>query len=395
MTNSEFWRRNVVSVVLFILLFGVMLTVQFLSQKSRTPLAPRAVELVGAKSDSAQSELILNLASKRLSSAPNDPHSLNLLYVEAVDKDPQASLTNRIGALLSRLGWRYSPVQQNLLTTAVANRDFEAIVKNSDALLRRNQAPDQILALLRLFEIEAGTREYLVQQLAFDPPWKAAFLRQVGDLETASQAKARGLTLAMMLADGQQINRMDIAPSLNAIVRAGEAKIAWALYRPYSKFENSSLINDPSFLRLAETRDIPQYRSLPFDWQVHSTRGLQVSASESIGKADIQIRWNGRGTPLMLSQYVYTPQAVRYKLELTGLDALPRLTKTVVFALNCDQRTFRFENIQNDLKANKITLITEQPVTCQFPRFEIRGRIQDVSRPQTVSLSSLDIFEIR
>ena len=96
----------------------------------------------------------------------------------------------------------------------------------------------------------------------------------------------------------------------------------------------------------------------------------------------------------MLSQYVHIPREGLYKLELTGLDAKLNLPQLLQFSIRCEQGNIRFENVQEDLKANNISLMTEKMVTCKFPRLEIRGRIQDISRSHTLNLSSVRLFQI-
>ena len=394
MKNSRVWRRAALRGLFFLSLLGGMLVIQFMSLQHRAPLTPRTMVLLGTKVDSADFHPVLAIAKRRLAKAPNDASSLNLLYVAAINEKPDGPAAQYIGTLLSQLGWRNTAALQNLIMTATAERDFGAIVKISDALLRRNQASHQILTLLRLVEVEPDTRRYLVRRLAFNPPWKAEFLRESDSLTTSAQALARGETLKMMLADGQKIDRRDFAPSLQAMVRTGEMEVARKLYREYTSQKKNSIINDSDFLSLAQSRDANEYRPLPFDWQNHSTRGVQIRASESIGKAEVEIRWNGRGTPLMLSQYVHIPREGLYKLELTGLDAKLNLPQLLQFSIRCEQGNIRFKNVQEDLKANNISLMTEKMVTCKFPRLEIRGRIQDIPRSHTLNLSSVRLFQI-
>jgi len=389
MKNSRFWRRAALYGLFFLGLLGGMLVIQFMSLQHRAPLAPRTMELLGTEVDSADFRPVLAIAKRRLAKAPNDASSLNLLYVAAINEKPDGPAAQYIGTLLSQLGWRNTAALQNLIMTATAERDFEAIVKISDALLRRNQASDQILTLLRLVEVEPDTRRYLVRQLAFDPPWEAKFLRTLDTPATATQTSARGQTLEMMLADGQEIERKDLGPSLDAMVQTGEIGTAWDLYRAYSKSGSRSIITDPGFLRLAQSRDIPEYRALPFDWQDHSTRGLQIGATESIGKAHINILWNGRGMPLMLSQYVKVDTGKNYNLMLTGLDATPELLRRLQFSLSCKSGLTRFDQIVDNGEPDQLALASSTVVMCKFPRLEIRGKVQDVNRPYEISLSSI------
>ena len=195
-----------------------------------------------------------------------------------------------------------------------------------------------------------------------------------------------------MLDDGQEIKRANLATSLNTMMGAGRYEDALQIFKKNTEAPTSNNINDTNFVLLAQSRDIPYYRPFPFDWTRHQKRGLQISAYESIGDAEVKLRWDGRGAPLMLSQYVNVEVGKNYNLVLTGLDATENIVKRLQFFLNCKSGIVRFDQGRKDIKTNQLILSSDSTPSCAFPRLEIRGRIQEVRRPNEISLSSLNLL---
>lgn len=387
-----FWPRISAAVFLFLLILAGLFWAQISSVQNRVPLADGTMELLGASATDRLPEPLLNAAMNRLADAPNDQRTFNLLYVDTMRSDAAKAEKDKVGNLLSRLGWRYSAAQQNLIASAIVQRDFETIVKSADSLLRREQTPNEILELLHLVEVEPETQPVLVKQLESNPIWKKAFLTRPESLKTQAQVEARGKTLKLMLEADHELDRSDLAPSLNVMANAREFEAAYDIYRTIQKTEKNGVLNDPYFIQLAESANALEYRPYPFEWTKHSKRGMQVDSIESIGKVEVRIRWDGRGTPLVLSQFLNTSIGSKYRVELAGLDATVKLAKQLQFALLCPEGYTRFEDAQEDPESNKLILRSTDVAMCRFPRFDIRGRIQDVSRPQEISLSSINLY---
>lgn len=376
-------------VVVTLALLGAIFGVQYETLKSRSPLAVGQLELLEIDKKADFPSMLVERAKDRLSKAPNDQATLNLLFVGLASSGASDAERKAMASLLSQLGWRKNSAQQNLIVEAIRTRNFEAIVRSSDALLRRDQSADQILQLLHLVELEPEVQPILVERLSHNPNWKRDFLSKTHYLQTDEQIAARTKTLNLMLDNGHEIERSILAPSLNIIAKVGQLESALQIFGKFGENVSSTIITDPDFVMLAKSRNIPHYRPFPFEWTNHQKRGLQITAYNSIGSAEVKIRWDGRGTPLILSQYVKVDIGQNYNLVLTGLDATSDLLRRLQFSLFCESGFVRFDQIAENGKSNQLILTSNSTPVCKFPRLEIGGKVQDVNRPHEISLSSV------
>jgi hypothetical protein len=395
MTETRSSLSTIALVVVTLVLLGALFWVQYETLMSRSPLADRQLELLEIDRKTDFPSMIVDRTKSRLSKAPNDQASLNLLFVGLARSGAGDAERREMASLLSKLGWRSNSAQQNLIVEAARTRNFEAIVKSSDALLRRGQSEEQILQLLHLVELEPEVQTILVEQLSHNPDWKKDFLTRTEYLQTGEQISARAQTLNLILDKGQDIERSDLAPSLNVMVNAGQFEAALKIFRKFGENLGSAIVADPDFVMLAKSRNIQGYRPFPFEWANHQKRGLQITAYNSIGSGEVKIRWDGRGTPLVLSQYVKVGIGQNYRLALTGLDATPDLLRRLQFSLFCKSSFVRFDQIIENRKSSQLLLATNSTPACEFPRLDIRGKVQDVNRPHEISLSSINIMKIQ
>lgn len=378
--------------LIIVAVFCWAFVIQYEVLKHRSPLAVGQVELLEDGDDSDFSPDLVDRAKVRLAQFPNDQRALNLLSVGLAKTGIDQAEKDKIFELLAKLGWRYSVVQQNRIINALKTGDLETIVISSDALLRRNLTENRIIDLLYLVEIEQGTQQYLVKQLSFNPGWRNVFFRRPNALRSEAQIEARARTLNMMLDSGDQISRSNMAPSLFAMANSGKLDMAMDIFQKYVGTTSEEIINDPTFQELARAQNTADYRSLPFEWIKHDTRGLQISAIEGESETAVRIKWDGRGTPLMFSQFVKIAADQQYHLQVTGSDATPDLTRRLQFSLSCQAGAARFDQLDENSEAKKLVLSSADALPCEFAKLEIKGRIQDVARPQDIGLSSIQMI---
>tara|TARA_R110002049_G_scaffold72308_2_gene186559 strand:+ start:149 stop:1360 length:1212 start_codon:yes stop_codon:yes gene_type:complete len=388
-------------VILLALAFVLILFwVQLELLKSRSPLAIPSLQLIETADNAQLSRPIIEGAKDKLSYAPNSPAALNLLFVKLYKSgasDPEKSKT---ASLLLELGWRYTPAIQNLLVQAIEERNFESIVTLMDALLRQDKATDQAIALLVLFENEPKFREFLVQRLKDNPRWAHSFWTSPLLLKPNHPLNGRSETIKTLLNSGGTISREHIAPSLLVLAKAGKTEQAWDLYKLFcassddlcGESRNEGLLDDSEFKLLAESSSNKDYRALPFEWTAYSKVGLDVRATKLTDHAELSIRWNGRGVPTILSQYAAIRKNLRYQLRVSGFNPSVRLDKVFQFVLRCDSKVLRFVPIASRITERSRLYETEEALPCDFPIFELRGRVQDFPKTLDVDIKRMELL---
>ena len=392
-TNSKF--KKIVSALVFLALCVVLLWAQYSGQTSSVALLTDANSLAANSAGIENLNVIDKKARKRLSSYPLDSAAMNTLYIATLKSGADDSAIRNIAVTMSKFGWRNTVIQQNLIQRAIVKNDLRSIIVRADALLRRMPENLDLLTLIQLVELDPAMRITLVERLGRNPTWKKDLLLETKNIALdPSQAAARGDTLRLMMKDKQTIPRVLLAPSLNAIIKAGLTKVAWDIYQLNigNYAPKGKLIGDPNFIRLAEAANIDDYRPFPFDWTTYSDRGIQVDATNSIGDGALEISWDGRGLPLMITQYVNVVPGRPYILEVMGLDAKPELLHLLAFTLECEgqPKVWFATGIYNN-ETKKLVITSNGAPNCEFPRLSIRGRVQNVNKPHELSIKSIDL----
>lgn len=121
-----------------------------------------------------QSQQATLLSIKALSKSLANSRAIRTLaqsYAQQ-ERNDEALALFKIGGALS---WRDSETQLALFETALKNADIKSGLDNMDALLRRNIAPDEILAIFILGGQDDNIAQLIAEKLAQNPSWRQRF----------------------------------------------------------------------------------------------------------------------------------------------------------------------------------------------------------------------------
>lgn len=274
---------------------------------------------------------------------PLDPKLFNLLHTEAIRLGQPAAQLRRQRELLSRLGWRYTMAQQNLLLQAAIDERYDEVIDRADALLRRQKLPTLSYELLWTLEAAPGTQAKVVRRLRGMPPWRRDYLSVVNPQTPQPRLVARVATMDALIAAPGGVSREEMAPSLVALAAAGYGRDAYRVWLHHiGRRDGRNLIYDPEFgqaAALAGTADL----AIPFEWRLNQDLGYAAQ----VATGGITINWDGRGVPVFLSQAVPVIPSQRYALSIQGRSSVGSLSSLLAPALSCGVKTVPFVRAGN------------------------------------------------
>jgi hypothetical protein len=188
-----------------------------------------------------------------------------------------------------RGGWRDTPTQLWLLQAALVAGDYDSALQRSDALIRRDAATDQVFAMFRGMDGDAGFRHSLLQRLADRPDWRGLMFL---DFRRAAPAEFPGLEqlVADMERTSQPATDLELFPLVERQLELGATASAYALWRakaPAAGWAPGNLLYDGHFA-VAQVR---QGQGTPprFEWWVDP---------DGTGQASVEPAPDGRGSAL-------------------------------------------------------------------------------------------------
>lgn len=269
---------------------------------------------------------------------PLDPKLFNLLYAEEIRLGRPAARLQRERELLSRLGWRYTAAQQNLLLRAAIDGRYDDVIDRADALLRRQKLSALSYELLWTLEAAPETQAKVVRRLRTLPAWRRDYLSVVNAQTPEPRLVARVATMDALIAAPGGMSREEMAPSLVALGATGHGREAYRLWlRHTGQRDDSDLIYDPEFRQAAAfagTADL----AVPFEWRVNQDLGYTAQ----VATGGVTINWDGRGVPVFLSQVVPVVPGRQYALSIQGRSSAGSLATLLAPALSCGGKTVPF-----------------------------------------------------
>lgn len=333
--------------------------------------------------------------ARAIARSPLDQNRLNALYVFEAGGTarPEMSIARLRGAL-AETGWRSTAAQQNMIVWAVEQGNLRMLVDRADGLLRRQRLEPEARELLYLFESSNETRSYIVRALSRRPIWRNTYLVDPKGMATPARLDARALTMEAMLRHGIAVDRAELAPLLSLLVKGGKAERAHALWSRFARTNsNSGPLNDPNFKEAAALSALDGQPNFPFEWQFESGRGYGASVVRAAGSSEIHIRWDGRGLPVFLRQWLNVSPG-RYTVRLAGLDAKPEVINGLSIAAECPGAVTRFERIVTSDTRGGLVLAGDRAIECRFPEFRISGQVDERQRAFEISLSSITLSRL-
>jgi len=328
-----------------------------------------------------------------LDSGPLDQAALNLLFSIDVREGANDERLSGLLEALGDLGWRSTPAQRNMVYEALLADDLEEGIRRIDALLRRDRMRAEIVPVLHQLEQRGDVTDALVGRMERMPNWRRGYFASANHIVDTPSCQARARIFDGLAAGTTAASRAEMKPSLDACLGAGEYRLAMDLAgSAVPGMPNSSGLNkDADFAIAAALTAQGRWHALPGEWEMMSRRGLNVTALQREGRSLLSIRWDGRGAPLYVRQFVGLNAVTRPVLEITGFrdQDVQGLAQLRPEWMCPDQAAQRF-----DLKAvnrEKMTASYEllAPSSCDF------GWLRLVAAPSRVSGSiSLEISKV-
>lgn len=325
---------------------------------------------------------------------PLDQGLFNLLYVDAVLSPSEKQQGTPDARLLSALGWRHTPAQQNLILRAALLPDNRQVVDRVDGLLRRQKVPEFGFAMLNAMEAIPEVQGLVEAKLRARPGWRADYLSVVPSPAPPELLTERARTLRQLSAARGGISRAELAPLLRALTAAGRTLEAYALWTAFAGTTGSSeALYDPQFRQAARQAGLAEIGSaggeVPFEWRFYQGPGF---SAEPVGDGGVALNWDGRGVPVFLTQLVPVAPGQRYVLALKGPSGSADLKNALSPSLACGTVSIDFvatASPRGEARFRSDPL----PKGCEMGAFTIAGAIGRASRPTTVEIGRASLMK--
>jgi hypothetical protein len=272
---------------------------------------------------------------------------------------------------ISQLGWRDTASLQNQLYVAANAADMSRILSISDALLRRQQMIDQVVAILAMIEADDTLRPALLDRLAGRPGWRAVYLTSTGTLQTDAQLIARYKLFRELAARGAMPSRGEIISNIAALDRGERFAHAFALWRQIRPTATRPLDDQNFALASVSDQNGPP---VSFQWETKTGEGYSAEAVREETGSMLMIDWSGRGVPVFAQQRTSASPG-HYMLVLNMPEKDKAELSALTFRLTCKDTAVTFRPIGSD----PTRLRTNAAVQCSYPMLQIAGDIQPSS----------------
>lgn len=254
-----------------------------------------------------------------LNSSPLDQSAANLLFsIEVRQGADPARLAGMLDAL-KKLGWRHTSAQRNIVYEALLAEDAQEAIRRIDAMLRRDQMRADIMPVLYKLEERAEVSDMLAHRMKKLPNWRAAYFAKADHLDNRTACTARANLFASLAKEGENPEREELKPSLEYCIKAAEYETSLRLAETITgPVADGGLNHDRQFHQAADLSAQTRQQSLPGEWQTRNRRGLNVSFRNREDAPFMAIRWDGRGAPLIVEQFVHLHSERNPTLRMTG-----------------------------------------------------------------------------
>lgn len=239
------------------------------------PVSPRVGELAAEISlAGGNAEEAERLARQALASAPLSARALRVLALARQQQGRGAEAASAM-SLAAGLGWRDTPTQLWLLAAYTGQGDYAAALERADAMARRGQQIDDMMAVMMAAAAEPQAQRPLVERLETRPPWRPAFFdmwRRV----PAERAPIYERFMAEAARGAGPLTLSEVAPFTAGLFQQREHARAAAVWRRFGGGE--TLIHDGGFER-AEMGG--QRRWAPFLWSFPAVSGIDSAIAAS------------------------------------------------------------------------------------------------------------------
>jgi|GEM_PF-3871713 len=307
--------------------------------------------------------------------APIDPEVLNQFVILERSLGVGSEETERAYVLLSRLGWRSTSAQQNLIGHALAQEDFASIVERSDGLMRRKKFVDEITTLLLTAEQSPAGRALVAESLKRRPPWAKDFIKSGGEIRTKVGLEAHAALLNDLLDEAVDLKRVEAVPPVRAMVREGLFGLGYEVFArmvPERARVNTGIF-DPDFTVAAGVQSARE-PSFPFEWNVATGRGISSRVEKAGDHGRLALKWDGKGNPLLFRQMFPLGGEPVKALEVKLSENNAHLLNSLQFFVSCAGEGEKRDILEPSLDSNfKVILRGQFPGSCEFVELQVYG----------------------
>ena len=234
-------------------------------------------------------------------------------------------------SLAGRLGWRDSPTQLWLMLTALQTRNYEIAVQRADGLIRRDQASDQVLAIIRKAALDPLATRAIVSSLVGMPPWRSRMFLQ-DPAASADEANGMEAIVASLRRSPAPATRGELWYYLDGLMRARDYDRAYRVWKLTQGSAGTQWPHDPQFAKAARASAQGDVQ-LPFEWTFKPTGPASPRfGSSTAGK----ILLSGSYDPMQdyLTQIMHAPPG-QHRLEIATSGANPAALTSLLWKLTC------------------------------------------------------------
>jgi len=330
-----------------------------------------------------------------LAEQPLDQPLLNFLFAAESRGDMKPERRAEFVDALSKLGWRDTPSQQNLIFEAVQSGKPAEAVLRADALLRRGKLTDHIIPVLIQMEADPDAVALLIDRLAKNPGWRGGYFAIGAPLHNPAVLDARVRLFDRMLKDGIPLSRREIKSSIEVMLRQGRRQEAADIAMRASGIKvGQAMIYDADFTNFLALNSEERNEVLPFEWEVSSRPGVSTQISANSGAGQMAIRWNGLGVPVLARTMAMLGETRQPRLEIvaSSRQAFANLS-ILAFALRCPgQAAVPFVADGSDESRNAALYRADAAVACGNPDLVILGRPQGRDATVETALRSVRLL---
>lgn len=382
-------RRGAVAALTAAILLSVAIYAYVAATAVMEVRAMRAGALLGdlRSKQAARLDMLSDPTVRRaIAAEPMDGAIVNVAMARDVRQHGNGRTENWL-AILARLGWRDTPSLQNRLYAVASAGNMDRVLDISDALMRRQKLLDQVILVLSMAEADPVLHGPLIDRLAENPPWRAAYLSAVAHLKERSQLIARFDLLRQLRRRHVRLDKDEVIPSILALDRADLPQYGFALWQRIQPGVARPL-DDPDFARAGRS-DQDGHNPVPYEWQTMSGEGFSAAAVRDGAQTTLSIDWNGRGVPLFAQQRTSATPGF-YALDVQAPAEEKADLSALVFRLVCDSTTSTFAPVAGDITH----LRTITPVACSYPVLQIAGDIQPSPMAHLVTINRLFLYPV-
>ncbi|WP_157215840.1 hypothetical protein [Flavisphingomonas formosensis] len=195
--------------------------------------------------------------------------ALRTLALAHAGRNPNDGIVGPGMMLAGQLGWRDTPTQYWLMIAALQAANYPAAMQRADALMRRDQGTDQVLAILRQLANDPDGLHAILDTLETQPNWRQALFQIGATPLSAPEASGMEAIVNALQKTTTPPSRHELWYYLDGLMRARDYDRAYRVWQTSLKGHATGWPYDPHFTAaavLASQIAGPNADQMPFEW---------------------------------------------------------------------------------------------------------------------------------